>query len=170
MTAEHQYINFIMSHFVGGMFGATPQVLGNGIIVNIFFVHERGRAFAVYSTIFMWGSAAAPTFGDFIVEKVGWPAVYWWTIALQAVMIIVTFLFLEETQYFRNEDGITGKAHSATSWIQGRLATFLPGTKVVHKQSLGKVVSIFAEVVTCRYFEKLSTFLYRCNRRTLRFR
>ena len=33
------YISFVLSRLFGGIFGAAPQVLGNGVIVDLFFLH-----------------------------------------------------------------------------------------------------------------------------------
>ena len=144
MTSKNQYSIFMVSRFIGGIFGATPQILGNGIIMDMFFVHERGRAFTLYSTIFMWGSAAAPTFGDFIVERVGWPGEYWWTIGLQGAMTIITFLFLEETRFNRDAEKGASRVYTPTSWLDARISTLLLGSKFVRSESFGDIVGYCA--------------------------
>jgi len=55
MTSQANYVPFVLSRSVGGFFSAIPQILGNEMIVNIFFLHQRGRAFAVYTTSFALG-------------------------------------------------------------------------------------------------------------------
>ena len=57
MTGQHDYKAFVISRLFGGLFSSIPQILGNGIIVDIFFLHERGRAFAVYTTSFALGES-----------------------------------------------------------------------------------------------------------------
>ncbi|KAL9059138.1 MAG: hypothetical protein Q9162_001356 [Coniocarpon cinnabarinum] len=57
MTSSDDYDAFVISRLFGGLVGSVPQILGNGIIVNIFFLHERGRAFAIYSTFFTIGKS-----------------------------------------------------------------------------------------------------------------
>ena len=54
-TASADYISFVVSRLFGGLVGSIPQIVGNDIIKNIFFLHERGRAFALYSTCFTVG-------------------------------------------------------------------------------------------------------------------
>ena len=55
MTAADEYISFVVSRLIGGLFSSIPQIIGNGIIVNLFYLHERGRAFAVYTSSFALG-------------------------------------------------------------------------------------------------------------------
>lgn len=88
MTGHNDYIPFIISRLFGGFFGALPSILGTGIIVDIFFLHERGRAFAMFSACFL-GTVVGPTFGGFIVQKTPWPNEFWWTIGLQAFVIVL---------------------------------------------------------------------------------
>jgi MFS family permease len=83
------YNAFVISRLFGGMFGACPSILGTGMITDIFFLHERGKAFSTFLLCFLLGTLAGPTFGGFIVQHVSWPAEFWWTIGLQALVIIL---------------------------------------------------------------------------------
>lgn len=128
MTGPHDYIPFVLSRLIGGLFCSVPQILGNGVIVNIFFLHERGKTFAVYSTVYILGSAVGPTFSGLIVSHTNWPVEYWWTIGLQALLIILAFFFLEESGFPRD-----GKPYPCApeSFLSNRIATYFPGSKVV---------------------------------------
>jgi len=89
MTNHDDYIRFIVSRLFGGIFGSIPSILGAGTIVDIFFLHERGKAFTTYSISFLMGTVAGPTFGGFIVQRTPWPNEFWWTTGLQAFVIVL---------------------------------------------------------------------------------
>jgi MFS family permease len=71
------------------MFGACPSILGTGVITDIFFLHERGKAYSTFSLSFLLGTLAGPTLGGFIVQHVSWQVEFWWTIGLQGLVIIL---------------------------------------------------------------------------------
>ena len=139
MTRSNQYNPFVISRLFAGMFGSIPSILGASTITDLFFLHERGRAYLAFSLSFLLGTVAGPTFGGFIVEHVDWPIEFWWTVGFQGLALILVFLFLEETGFDR--DG--GSAYSARPkpFIQNRVATFFLGVRVVPTTSRAELVS-----------------------------
>ncbi len=129
MTHSNQYVPFVISRLFAGMFGSVPSILGASTIIDLFFLHERGRAFLIFSLSFLLGTVAGPTFGGFIVEHVDWPVEFWWTVGLQGLALVLVFLFLEETGFSR--DGGSAYPVRPKSFMANRIATFLLGTKVV---------------------------------------
>ena len=89
MTGPDDYISFVLSRLFGGIFGSIPSILGAGIIVDIFFLHERGKAFTTFSLSFLLGTVAGPTFGGFIVQRTAWSNEFWWTVGLQGFVIVL---------------------------------------------------------------------------------
>lgn len=155
MTGEGDYVPFVISRLIGGLFGSVPLVLGNGIIMNIFHFEDRGKAFAIFVTAFILGKysrlselsyaklsgtggVGGPTFDGFIIEHTNWPVEFWWIVGLQGVTALLAFLFLEETGYHRNGGKLWPQ--KPRSWIQDRLATFFPGSKVMPSISLYELV------------------------------
>lgn len=43
MTSPNDYIPFIISRWLGGSFGSAPSTIGAGIILDIFYLHQRGK-------------------------------------------------------------------------------------------------------------------------------
>jgi len=141
MTAPHQYGPYLASRYLSAFFGVTVSILGPKYLVDMFFLHQRGRAFTVLHLALNFGASAGPTFGGFVAAHSYWPVEYWWSVALTAVAAVVVFLFLEDTSYDRSEG--TVKRARPGSWIRDRVETFLPGTKVVVPGSTWKhVVSL----------------------------
>ena len=68
MTQVDQYIPFTMSRWLGSTFGAFPTALGGGYIIDLWFLHQRGKAFACYTTCALFGISFANTLSGFIVN------------------------------------------------------------------------------------------------------
>jgi MFS family permease len=75
--------------FVRGHLGSIPSILGAQVLMDIFFLHERGRAVTTFHMCFLLGTVAGPTFGGFVVQHVTWPFEFWWTVALQCAVAIL---------------------------------------------------------------------------------
>lgn len=87
MTGPNDYIPFVMSRMLAGLFGSIPPVLAAGLIMDLYFLHQRGKAFTVLEVSLLAGAVAAPVFGGFIADAKPWPDVFWWLVALIAVSI-----------------------------------------------------------------------------------
>ena len=87
MTGPDDYIPFVMSRMLAGLFGSVPPVLAAGLIMDLYFLHQRGKAFTVLEVSLLAGAVAAPVFGGFIADSKPWPNVFWWLVAVIAVSI-----------------------------------------------------------------------------------
>ena len=134
-----QYEPFVVASLFRGLFGATPAIVGTRLLLDMFFLHERGKAFAVFTFMFLLAVLAGPTFSGFIVQHAKWPVQFWWGVASQGAAAILVFMFLEETGWTRDERAQYPKPPE--SWLQNRVATFLPGSKVVPSISASQLVS-----------------------------
>jgi MFS family permease len=61
MVHSTDFKGFIVSRFFGGALGTIAGVLGPRILVDMFFLHQRGRAFTVFHWCFDFGTVAGPT-------------------------------------------------------------------------------------------------------------
>lgn len=129
MRRPDQYNAFIASKFFAGFFGNVVSVLGPLYLVDLFFLHQRGRAFNALGIAMNLGASAGPTFSGFITVHLPWYDEYWWTIGLCCGSIVLAFLFLEETSWNR----VDGAANIVLEdeWFKRKVRTFFPGTKVV---------------------------------------
>lgn len=139
MTKPDQYLAFVMSRLFSG-FGATvPSVIGNQIITDLFFIHTRGRAFSIFHLCFLFGPVGAPTIGGFIAAHASWTIMFWWTIALLGLSLVLLFFFIEETGFAREQENLYPEVPE--SFFAKRIATFFPGSKVVPPISGSQLVS-----------------------------
>lgn len=124
-------ISFSVSRGLAGLFGQIPLVLAPGFIVNTFFLHQRGKAFAVSSTLFTLATVMGPSFDGFIVQVLPWPDSFWWLVAGNAAAAVLIFIFMEETAFDRRqfERLSANTSPPERTWLVDRTVTFLPGHK-----------------------------------------
>ena len=139
MTDTTNYIPFLISRLLAGMFATVPTIFGPSYAIDIFFLHQRGKAFISYEISFLGGVVAGPTIGGFIVESKPWPYTFWWTIAPVGVAMVFVFCFLEETG-FRRVQGDQKNVEQPTSFFMNRMATFFPGNGIIHQRGYQEIV------------------------------
>lgn len=87
MTGPNDYIPFVISRIFSGIFGSIPPILATSFIMDLYFLHQRGKAFTVLEVVLLSGATVSPVFGGFIAETKPWRDVFWWLVALIAVSI-----------------------------------------------------------------------------------
>ena len=148
MTHEYDYAPFLVSRVFAGIFASVPTIFGPSYAIDMFFLHQRGKAFVCYELSLLGGVTATPTIGGFIVQNNPWPYTFWWTIGPVGLAMIFVFFFLEETGFRRSLEDETRirppptafLKNTPTSFLKNRMATFFPGNKVVHKTSPREIV------------------------------
>jgi MFS family permease len=140
MTRPDQYVPYLLSRYFAAFFGVVVSVLGPRYLVDMFFLHQRGRAFTVLNLALVFGASAGPTFSGFVAAHAYWPIEYWWHVALTSFTIFPVIFFLEDTNYDRSE-GATNRS-KPQSFLKDRLETFLPNNKVVPHISWGDMVRV----------------------------
>ncbi|KAI9743888.1 MAG: hypothetical protein M1818_002622 [Claussenomyces sp. TS43310] len=167
MTSRDQYNAFIASRFLSGFFGGVTGVLGPRILVDLFFLHQRGRAFTVFHWCLNFGSVGGPTLSAFISSKHSWTLEFWWTVGLLGFTIICVFLFLHETGWSREPGAVNPTPPQ--SFLANRFATFFFGTKVTPNSSFSQtrrvaaipfIVAISPVMLTLSVFTLISFGFY----------
>jgi MFS family permease len=115
------------------------SVLGPRYLVDLFFLHQRGRAFTILHLALNFGASAGPTFSGFITANNSWTIEYWWSVGLLGFTAILVFLFLEETGFDRTAEA--KNPMPPDSFLRNRIYTFFPGSKIVKPTTLAETVS-----------------------------
>jgi MFS family permease len=144
MTGPNDYNGHILSRLFAGLFGSVVGVVGPRILVDIFFLHERGRRFAIIFTANVFGSVVGPTLSGFISARTSWPVEYWWTVGLLGIVLILCFIFLEETGFAR-EESCASWPKQPDSFIANRIATFFLGQRLQPSRAAGDTVRMTQE-------------------------
>ena len=139
MTKPSQYTPYLISRFFAGFGAPVPSALGPRILLDLFFIHERGRAFSVLTLSYLLGTLAVPTVGCFVASQTDWPIMFWWTIPFLGLALILTTAFLKETGFER--EGQKKYPRQPKSFVANRMATFLLGNKVVPFHTPREIVS-----------------------------
>ncbi|KAJ5962293.1 hypothetical protein N7501_007234 [Penicillium viridicatum] len=129
MTDPGNYIAYVISRLFAGFFGAVPTVLGPRIVTDMFFLHQRGRAFTALHMAFLFGTIAGPTFSGFVSAHSFFPVEFWWTVGLLGLTLICCFCFLEETGFDR--ECFERNPDVPAGILANRFATFFFGQRVV---------------------------------------
>jgi MFS family permease len=140
MIHKSDYYGFIVSRVFGAFFGVVTAVLGPGFLVDLFFLHQRGRAFTVFHWCFSFGTVAGPTLSAFISAKGSWTYAYWWTAGLAGLTLFPVFFFLHDTTWDRNANAVNTPA--PTNFFANRFATFCMRATVTPKISITQTVSL----------------------------
>ncbi|WPH03302.1 Hypothetical protein R9X50_00617900 [Acrodontium crateriforme] len=127
-TGEGDYISFTLSRLFAGLFGAIPAILGSGYIIDMFFLHQRGKAFAVFEVLIIFAVVGGGTLSGFVAQTQPWQYVFIWTYGPLCAAIVGVLLFVEDTTYNRDPTQ-PSREPMPKNYIQNRIATFVPGTK-----------------------------------------
>ena len=131
MTHSDQYIAFVMARLFGGLFGGTPPALGADTVVDLYFLHQRGKALTVLNLSFLSGVVVGPTLSGFIVGSTSWTVQFWWSNGLEAAIIVLSLFFLEETFYDRAIGPKPTEKTQPDSFLARRWTTFFRGSKMM---------------------------------------
>lgn len=141
MTKSDQYGAFVTARLFGGFFGGNATALGADTIVDLYFLHQRGKGLTVLNLSFLGGVVVGPTLSGFIVGSASWTVQFWWTNGLEAAIIVLALLFLEDTYHDRSLEGKATSKSWPDGWMANRMAHFFCGARVIPKISVRETVS-----------------------------
>ncbi len=104
MTHPYQYTAFVIARLIGGLFGGTAAAPGADTIVNLYFLHQRGKGLAVLSISFLCGVIVGQTLSGYISGSAPWTVQFWWSNGIEAAIIVLSLGFLEDTYYYRGSE------------------------------------------------------------------
>lgn len=142
MTHADQFHIFIVSRGFAGFCGTAVGVLGPRLLIDMFFLHQRGRAFTIFHFFFDFGTSAGPSLCAFVVQGAGniqWA--FWFIAIFTSVAILLVLLLVEDTTWDRS----TGATNPSLpeGFIANRIATFfLPGKRLIPRSSVGELARI----------------------------
>lgn len=129
MVSPSEYNALLASRFFSAFFGTVTAILGPRVLVDLFFLHQRGRAFTAFHFFFDLGTVIGPTIGAFVASEKVWMNAYWFSFALVTFALLTCFLFLHETTWDRTP-GAKNPDPAPKGFIANRVASFFPGTQV----------------------------------------
>ena len=139
MVDPDQFGLFVGSRLLSGIFGAVPSAVGGGIILDVFFLHHRGRAFACYEVAIIFGATSGPTFSGFITGSADWTICFWWTVGLLSIAAILVLMLAEESDFDRERSVM--RYYTPKGVFRRQVALFFPGSAKARGSSVMGFVS-----------------------------
>ncbi|KAJ4021401.1 hypothetical protein NW752_004409 [Fusarium irregulare] len=104
------YDSLLAARAFQGMGGAAADSVAPALVGDMFPVHQRGRAMAVYTIMLVVGPLAGGVSGGYIVYEQGWQMIFWICLALTAACVVGVIFFVPETLYSREApiEGVPG--------------------------------------------------------------
>ncbi|KAH8652629.1 major facilitator superfamily domain-containing protein [Tricladium varicosporioides] len=104
----------IAFRLLSGFGASVADATAGGVLSDLWQAEDRGKAFAIYMAMPLFGPALGPICGAFISEGIDWRWVFWITSITSAVVIVVAIVFFCETyeprlEQLRNRTGNTGR-------------------------------------------------------------
>lgn len=146
MTGADDFVPFTISRLFCGLFGGIPAILGSGYIIDIFFLHQRGKAFAVFEVLIIFAVVGGGTLSGFVAETQPWNYVFWWTLGPAGAAMVCVLLFVEDTTYDR-QSSAAGRPSLPKSWLANRIATFFLGTRTQPPGKAAEFVSLLIRLI-----------------------
>jgi len=78
------------------------MALGPSTVVDVFFMHQRGRALGLFTVSFTTGAHIAPILGGLVGQYLGWRWCFKFCSLLDAFLVIMVFFCYPETLYVRD--------------------------------------------------------------------
>lgn len=97
------FAGFYALRALTGLFISGSLTVGLAFIQDIFFLHEQARMIGIWYAVFSTCVYLSPMFAYYIIAATGsWRATFWMTFGLQAFVVLLIVLFIDETAYRRN--------------------------------------------------------------------
>ncbi|GLB37958.1 putative major facilitator superfamily protein [Lyophyllum shimeji] len=98
------YGTLILARAMNGFGPSAALGLGAGTVVDVFFVHERGKAMGLFTLMLTNGAHLAPIVGGYVARSLGWRWCFFVGAILNGAMFVFCFFFMPETLFDRDPD------------------------------------------------------------------
>ncbi|KAL2135112.1 hypothetical protein VTI74DRAFT_9705 [Chaetomium olivicolor] len=120
--------SLVAARVLQGAGGGAADTVAPALIGDLYFVHERGRAMAVYTIFLCGGSLFGGLTGGYLGFSHGWNSIFWVSTALSGVVFLGVALFVPETLFNRD---IVSEGSGSPADIQDSDNKDMPVTKEV---------------------------------------
>ncbi|OCL07391.1 MFS general substrate transporter, partial [Glonium stellatum] len=93
--------SLLVARFFMGVGGAPADTIAPDIVGEIYFMHQRGRAMAIYTVFLAIGSLLGGLTGSYIAVQAGVPWIHWINVILSAALFVLCLFFQPETLFER---------------------------------------------------------------------
>ncbi|ORY83733.1 major facilitator superfamily domain-containing protein [Protomyces lactucae-debilis] len=109
---------FVVFRCVCALFGSALMACGAGIIADMYEPRSRGTAMGYYLSGTVIGPALGPFIAGLIINWRPWPDVFWFTVGLGGVALLLCLFVLPETSHHRIHDDLRKEqGHFVVVWV-----------------------------------------------------
>lgn len=152
---------FIVMRILSGGAAGSVQAVGAGTIADIWHIHERGNAMAMYYLGPLTGPLVGPIIGGALQLRFGWRSTMWFNSIYGVVTFLLLVLALPETIAKMKKFGVadTVPPQSATQAADGQpLATSL--SRVTSRQSIQQQGKLMMRILNGLFVQPLAIVRY----------
>ncbi|KAJ9632339.1 hypothetical protein H2203_000744 [Taxawa tesnikishii (nom. ined.)] len=120
--ASKSYASLLAGRTFQGMAGGAADTIAPDIVGEIFFLHERGRALAIYTIFLTAGSLFGGLVGGYVTASLGWRWCAYIPAILAAALFVFCFFFQPETMFDRSE-AMAAVGHRGNSVLNEKTQT-----------------------------------------------
>ncbi|KAI5460933.1 major facilitator superfamily transporter [Mariannaea sp. PMI_226] len=114
------YHSLLAARIFQGIGGAPADTVAPALVGDVFFMHERGRAMAIYTLWLCLGPIVGGIVGGYIAFNMGWTYIFWIGTALSGACFLSVALLVPETLY-SGERPILEHTHGSAESEKGDL-------------------------------------------------
>lgn len=100
--AANSYGTLLFARACHGFFSSAAMALGAAVAVDLFYLHERGKALGIFTVFLSNGAHLSPIPGGFLGQYVGYRWCYWLGAICTGIMFIIMLFTFPETLYRRD--------------------------------------------------------------------
>lgn len=102
-VAGSRFNSLLAARMFQGMGGGPSETVAPALIGEVYFVDERGRAMAIYTSLLALGSLVGGISGGYVAHEQGWAWIFWISTILSGILFLGILFFVPETLYDREE-------------------------------------------------------------------
>ncbi|KAK8190629.1 major facilitator superfamily domain-containing protein [Phyllosticta capitalensis] len=111
-SRAHSYGGLMTARLVHALGSGVCEALPVQLVNDIFFLHERGKRIGYYTVALCWGATGPLYAGYMLAGGYSWRLYFYVELAFAAALLVLTFIFVEETMYKR-DTGQTSPSNSS---------------------------------------------------------
>lgn len=111
--AGSNFQSLLAARIFQGIGGGPSETVAPALVGEVYFVDERGRAMAVYTTLLTLGSLAGGISGGYIAHDQGWAWIFWIATILSGFLFLGILFFVPETMFDREEAALAQSSSSS---------------------------------------------------------
>jgi MFS family permease len=94
LQSQSNLLSLLVSRHAGHV-----KVFISNCMLDIFFLHDRGKWNTLYWVVYMGSLMIGPIVGGSMALNVGWRNFWWFNVALGAVVLLYTIFLFPETKF-----------------------------------------------------------------------